>query len=132
MKLFGELRNFNTSLVMNSTKTLEFMYKISNIGDVAYATKLNVNFSQSVKILKMNGFCESTDVIMTCNINNGRALRNNTVIVVNVTLDGSTLKGDQLVITAQLSSSGKEIDDEDNIQTHVIELKRFSEVDVRG
>uniref|UniRef100_A0A8D8A0H2 Integrin alpha-PS3 n=1 Tax=Culex pipiens TaxID=7175 RepID=A0A8D8A0H2_CULPI len=132
MKLFGELRNFNTSLVVNGTKSLELMYKITNMGDVAYATKLNVNFSQNVKILKMNGYCESTDVIMTCSINNGRALRNNTVIVVNVTLDGSTLMGDQLVITAQLSSSGKEIEDADNRHTHAIELKRFSEVDVRG
>ncbi|XP_065080456.1 integrin alpha-PS5-like [Ochlerotatus camptorhynchus] len=132
LKLNGTFLNFESPFVINSSRTLELQYEISNAGESAYGTWLEINFSQNVSIVKTMDFCDIDTARLSCLINNGQALHQRMAVMVNVALDGTVLEGSLLEVEARLFSDGNETFGEDNLVFSQIDLVRHSLVGITG
>ncbi|EAT33082.1 AAEL014660-PA, partial [Aedes aegypti] len=130
LKLHGHFLNFESPFELNSSRTMELQYNISNEGESGYGTLLEIKFARNISIVKAMAFCEIGTDNLSCLINNGQALQRGKVITVNVTLNATELDGTELDFEARLFSDGNETFNEDNLIQSSISLVRHSSVSI--
>ncbi|XP_021699012.1 integrin alpha-PS4-like [Aedes aegypti] len=130
LKLHGRFLNFESPFELNSSRTMELQYNISNEGESGYGTLLEIKFARNISIIKAMAFCEIGADNLSCLINNGQALQRGKVITVNITLDATELDGTELDFEARLFSDGNETFNEDNLIQSSISLVRHSSVSI--
>ncbi|XP_055629208.1 integrin alpha-PS3-like [Toxorhynchites rutilus septentrionalis] len=132
LNLRVRFRNFASPFILNSNRTLEIRYEVSNLGEAAYGTILEISFSQNVSFFKTPVFCEDAAGGLSCMINYGQPVRKGMVLLVNLTLDASSISEGMLQIEARLLSDGNDTVSDDNEVSSEIQIVRFSAVQMLG
>lgn len=117
---------------IGTTKSITIQYKIENFGETAYLAQINITISESVNFMKTPSNCELENRQLFCDINNGSPLKNGELGFLNILLDTKTLDGTEVLVKANVISTGDERDDTDNHANDVIPFIEYSEVEISG
>lgn len=82
--------------------------------------------------MKTPSNCELENRQLFCDINNGSPLKNGELGFLNILLDTKKLDGTEVLIKANVISTGDERDDTDNHANDVIRFIEYSEVEISG
>ncbi|XP_055609872.1 integrin alpha-PS4-like [Uranotaenia lowii] len=132
LSLESTFNNFNSPFAINSSRSLEISYVIRSLGESAYGTILDVTFSRNVSLLKFPAYCELEDATLSCKINQGRPIGNDSMANVTIVMDGRNMDPGTLEIRAVLTSDGNETRLEDNEITSILEFIARSNVEIKG
>lgn len=135
LQLSGTLTNIRQPYVLGSTRTLTLQYEITNAGESAYFTQLNISIPTNVtQFSKLPSFCheEYGNQLMICDINAGKPVKNGEKVLLDITLDATKLDGESFEVVAVVTSAGDEKKPEDNQYVNKILLTEFSDVELVG
>lgn len=123
----------DNSYVLGSTKTLPITYKVRNDNEPAYLSQLKVQLKGAVIFAKVPPECKLENYRnLECDLNFGNPIQRGETVPMSVFIDTSTLDGQELVITAEVSSSGEEKNPSDNFLTQRLKLVESSVVEIVG
>ncbi|XP_020800285.1 integrin alpha-PS3 isoform X2 [Drosophila serrata] len=125
-------KDVSSTYILGSADTLRLNYEITNVGETAYLPQFNVTSASRLPFAQVPGNCKVTEAYMVCDLNRGRPLAKGDRDSVTVSFDVSQLSGLNLIITAEVFSTGREANPTDNRQVNVIGLKEFTEIDATG
>jgi hypothetical protein len=135
LQLAGTLKNVQQPFVVGSERTLVIEYEITNAGESAYFTQLNISIPTNVtQFSKLPSTCheENNNQVMICEINAGKPVKNGEKVLLNITLDATKLEGKSFEVFASITSAGDEKKSEDNQYVNTILLAEFSDVELVG
>lgn len=109
-------------------------YKITNTKEPAYLAelKLSLNGSSQVDFAIIHPSCKQNELILICQLNAGNSINQGDTLEFLLSVDMAQASGSNLVVNAEVSSSGSEIDNADNSIGHYVKLLEQSDVDVNG
>lgn len=117
---------------MGSSRTLKVTYEVSNSGETAYLPQINITSSNRLPFAKYPSNCKVHESVMLCDLNRGQAMVNGAKDSVTVIYDVSNLSGRDMILTAQVFSTGQESTPGNNIVKDVITLGEFTEIEAVG
>lgn len=124
--------------VLGSTQSIVLAYDIQNSGETAYLAQIritlpdmNVLFTKTPSNCKLDETAPNSNV-MECDLNNGTPLFKGDKTSIKISIDTTKLDGSELVIKAQVYSTGDELNELDNIAEDIIPLREFSNLEVIG
>lgn len=123
---------FSHSYILGSSRTLTVTYEVSNSGEMAYLPQINITSSNRMPFAKYPSNCKITDAVMLCDLNRGQAMKNGAKETVTVIYDVSSIAGTALILTAEVFSTGKELNPGNNIIKDIITLEEYTEIEVVG
>lgn len=135
LQLAGTLLNIRQPYVLGSTKTIVIQYEITNAGESAYFTQLNVTIPTNLtQFSRVPPHCqqENNNQAMICDINSGKPIKIGEKVLMDLTIDSTKLDGDSFQINAMVSSAGDEKKPEDNQYINTILLTEFSDIELDG
>lgn len=118
--------------ILGSTKGITLEYKIENFGETAYLAQINITIFELVSFMKIPSSCKLDNKQLLCDINNNIPLYKGDLGFLKVSLDTTKLEGTQLLIKANVFSTGDESNENDNHANSVIPLAEFSDVEISG
>lgn len=127
--------NFNGSFVLGSGKPIVIQFEISNFGEPAFLTKLNLSIPLNVtQFSNVPSSCtlDYNNKDMICDINNGKPIMQGQNVLFNISLDTSKLAGDSFVVSAVVASASDEKFPYDNVNNKDIFLTEDSKVESVG
>ena len=107
-------------------------YNVVNHGENAYLPHINITSSNRMPFSKIPFNCNLDTNVLVCSLNQGQAMAQGKELSITVVYDVSNLKGDNMILTAEVFSSGKESVPSDNIIKDVVTLKKFTEIEIVG
>lgn len=123
---------------MGSSSSLAIDYNIENSGETAYLAQIMITLPNSETIFtKIPSNCKLNELnvnfnTMECDLNDRRPMYRGEKISLKIGIDTTKLDGEDLVIKAQVHSTGDELNEIDNKVEDIIALGEFSEVEVLG
>ena len=136
LAVVGTLVNVRQPYILGSTRTIDIKYEISNSGESSYLTQLSITIPSNItEFSRIPSSCRQ-DVnvrdMMTCDVNNGKPLKNQEVVELIISLDASRLEGSSFRVFANVSSAADESRPSDNVYLNEIVLAEFSEIEING
>lgn len=129
---------YSSSYILGSSSSISIEYTIENARETAYLAQILVTLPESiVSFMKTPSNChlvdESTSTNrMLCDVNNRTPLSNSDRGTQVISIDMTNVDGTNLVIKAEVFSTGDEFNDLDNKLEINIPLVEFSDVEVLG
>lgn len=132
--------NFPNSIpyVLGSSQSLIMAYDIQNSGETAYLAQIRIAlpdtgvlFTKTPSNCKLDEEAPNSNV-MECDLNNGTPLFKNDKTTIKISVDTTKLDGSELVIRANVFSTGDELNELDNVVDDIIPLKEFSNIEIIG
>lgn len=121
---------------MGSGSSLTIVYNIENSGETAYLAQIRVKLPDSeVHFTKTPSNCKldsSNSNIMECDLNNGIPLFKGDKTVIKVGIDTTMIDTSELIVRANVFSTGDELNEIDNEDENVIHLTKFSNIEIFG
>lgn len=111
---------------------MKITYEVTNVGETAYLPQINITSSNRLPFAKYPSNCKVHDAVMLCDLNQGQAMAKKTKDTVTVIYDVSNLSGTAMILTAEVFSTGKELNPQNNIIKDVITLGEFTEIEAIG
>lgn len=132
LQIVGELRNFETPMIIGRTKNVSIHYTILNHGEPAYSTQLLMVISNSIKYATIPSSCTRgrNEEELICNIRPNKPLKYGEKFELKIILDLSKCKENMVIATANVSSSGVEESRENNLASLNLTLEEHSVVEV--
>jgi hypothetical protein len=136
LSINGSINNGQEPFTLGSKKSINVNYTISNIGEAAYLTQLEINIRS--KFIQINSIPKSCIIdlkdsnIMMCDINDKKPLEDQQITNLSFSIDVTELVGNSLEIFANVTSYGHERKPHDNHLISKISLTEFSEVEAIG
>lgn len=124
--------HFSVPYILGSTKGITLEYKIENFGETAYLAQINITIFELVSFMKIPSSCKLDNKQLLCDINNGSPLYKGDLGFLKISLDTTKLEGTQLLVKANVFSTGDESNENDNHANTVIPLAEFSDVEISG
>lgn len=124
--------------ILGSSTSLAINYNIENNGETAYLAQIKITLPDSEIIFtKIPSNCKLNELnvkfnTMECDLNDGRPMYKGEKTSLKIGIDTTKLEGEELVIEAQVQSTGDELNEIDNKVEDIIALGEFSEVEVLG
>lgn len=113
-------------------------YDIENSGETAYLAQIRITLPESgVLFTKTPSNCKLDEHapnsnIMECDLNNGAPLFKGDKTTIKISIDTTKLDASELVIRANVFSTGDELNELDNVAEDIIPLKEFSNIEIIG
>lgn len=129
---------FSLPYILGSSSSINIEYTIENARETAYLAQILVTIPETiVSFMKIPSNChlvdESTSTNrMLCDINNRTPLSNGDKVTQVISVDTTKMDGTNLVIKAEVLSTGDEYNDMDNKIENNIPLAEFSDVEILG
>ncbi|XP_037824553.1 integrin alpha-PS3-like isoform X1 [Lucilia sericata] len=120
------------SYILGSSRTLKVTYDVSNTGETAYLPQINITSSNRLPFARYPSNCKVHESVMLCDLNRGQAMVKGAKDSVTVIYDVSSLTGTAMILTAEVFSTGKELNPGNNIVKDVITLGEFTEIEAVG
>lgn len=124
--------------ILGSSSAITLEYSVENTRETAYLAQILVTIPENVvAFMKTPANCHLVDEPistnrMLCDINNRVPLSNGNKAVQVISVDTTKLDGTNLVIKAEVFSTGDEYNNSDNTIENNIPLAEFSDVEVLG
>lgn len=124
--------------ILGSSSSINIEYTIENARETAYLAQILVTLPESiVSFLKTPSNCHLVDEAtssnkMLCDVNNRIPLSNGDRGTQVISVDTTKVDGTNLVIKAEVFSTGDEHNDIDNTIENNIPLAEFSDVEILG
>lgn len=128
----NRLKYFRLPYVLGSTKALTLEYKIENFGETAYLAQINITIFDLISFMKIPSSCKLDNKQLLCDINSGTPLYKGDLGFLKISLDTTKLEGTELIVKANVFSTGDESNEIDNHFNNVIPLIEFSDVEISG
>lgn len=123
---------------MGSSSSLTIVYEIENSGETAYLSQIRINllgtnvlFTRTPSNCKFDETAPNSNV-MECDLNNGIPLFRSNKTSIKISIDTTKLDGSELVVKANVFSTGDELNEIDNEDSNVIRLAKFSDLEIFG
>ncbi|XP_061397206.1 integrin alpha-PS3-like [Musca vetustissima] len=122
--------NLEKNFVLGSSRTFSVSYDVSNNGETAYLPQINITSSNRMPFAKIPSNCKTNnqDVSLLCDLNQGQPMAKGASDTITVIFDTSRISGQSMTIVAKAFSTGKELNNADNIATDVVALSEFTEI----
>uniref|UniRef100_T1P9U3 Integrin alpha n=1 Tax=Musca domestica TaxID=7370 RepID=T1P9U3_MUSDO len=122
--------NLENKFVLGSSRTFSVSYDVSNNGETAYLPQINITSPNRMPFAKIPSNCKTNnqDVSLICDLNRGQPMAKGSKDTVTVIFDTSNISGQSMTIVAKVFSTGRELNDRDNIASDVITLTEFTEI----
>lgn len=117
--------------VLGSTKTLSIHYTIENAGESAYLPQIRITKSPLLSFNRIPPRCLLEQGTLLCDISKTQ-IPNGASEELIITLDTTKLDHHEMIISAEAFSAGDEKTPQDNVDTIVIPLAEYSEVETTG
>ena len=136
--------HFPSSLpyILGSSSSIIVAYDIENSGETAYLAKIRITIPDSRVLFtvtpsncKLNETSSNgvrLNVTMECDLNGRAPMFNGDKTSMNISIDTTQLDGNKLIVKANVSSIGDERSYLDNAVVDVIDLQKFSNLEVIG
>lgn len=124
--------------ILGSLSSLLIDYHITNTGETAYLAQIRVTLPDTnVGFTKTPSNCvrneDSVDSnFMLCDINGGSPMFKGDTTAIRISVDTTKLDGNELVVKANVFSTGDELNADDNAVENIIPLVEFSDVEISG
>lgn len=124
--------------ILGSTSSLTVQYNIENGGETAYLAQIRIILPDSdVLFTKTPSNCKLDETapnanIMECDLNNGIPIFKGDKTSIKISIDTTKLDDSELVIKANVFSTGDEQNELDNEDERIIPLQKFSNVEIFG
>lgn len=124
--------------ILGSSPSLAIAYTIENSGETAYLAQIrivlpdsNVLFTKTPSNCKLDETAPNSNV-MECDLNSGIPMFRGAKTSIVISVDTTKLSGSELVIKANVFSTGDEQNDVDNEDERIIPLQKFSKIEILG
>lgn len=113
-------------------------YDIENSGETAYLAQIRITLPESgVLFTKTPSNCKLDEKapnwnIMECDLNNGTPMFKGDKAAIKISIDTTKLDASELVVRANVFSTGDELNELDNMVDDIIPLKEFSNIEIIG
>lgn len=124
--------------ILGSSQSINIAYNIENSGETAYLAQIRITLPESeILFAKIPSNCKLGDTasnsnIMECDLNNGTPMFKGDRTSIKISIDTTKLDGNELIVKANVYSTGDELNELDNTVENVISLKSFSNIEVFG
>lgn len=124
--------------ILGSLSSLLIDYQITNMGETAYLAQIRITLPEmNVAFTKTPSNCVLNDDtsdsnFMICDINRGSPMFKGDTTSIRISVDTTKLDGTELVVKANVFSTGDELNAEDNTIENTIPLAEFSDVEIFG
>lgn len=121
---------------MGSSQSIVMAYDIENSGETAYLAQIRITLPDSnILFTKTPSNCKLDETspnsnIMECDLNNGTPLFKGDKTSIKISVDTTKLDGSELMIKANVFSTGDELNELDNVVENIIPLKEFSNMEI--
>lgn len=133
--LSGALVNVTEPYVIGSTKSIVIQYEVSNSGEPAFMTQLNISIPVNItQFMKVPSICrlDKSSQDMICDLNAGKPVVKGAPIKLNITLDTAKLSGESLKVGSIVSTDSDDQNPTNNQFDIEIFLTEFSDVELTG
>ncbi|XP_073811306.1 integrin alpha-PS3-like [Musca autumnalis] len=122
--------SLENKFVLGSSRTFSVSYEVSNSGETAYLPQINITSSNRMLFAQIPSNCKmnNQEASLICDLNQGQPMAKGTKDTVTVIFDTSSISGQSMTIVAKAFSTGKELNEKDNIATDVVALTEFTEI----
>lgn len=107
-----------------------------NLGEPAYLPQIKITIDNNIaSFARIPSSCKLEDINemeLLCDLTKGDPIKTNEIKTLTVSIDTTKLEGNELSISATVSSSGSENNHADNTITDRIALGEFSHVEITG
>ncbi|XP_016972382.1 integrin alpha-PS3-like [Drosophila rhopaloa] len=125
-------KNLSSTFILGTADTIGLSYEITNNGETAYLPQFNVTSTPRLAFSQVPGNCKVADAVMVCDLNRGQPLAKGDSDSVTISFDVSYLRGQSLIIHAEVFSTGYEKNSTDNQHIDKISLTEFTEIEASG
>lgn len=128
---------FSLPYILGSTPSLVIAFDIVNGGETAYLAQIRITIPDGILFTKTPSNCKLDFTVanlnvMECDLNGGMPIFNNSKTSIKISIDTTTLDGNELCVKAEVFSAGDEQNEFDNTIESVIPLTEFSNIEVIG
>ncbi|XP_068146728.1 integrin alpha-PS3 isoform X2 [Drosophila tropicalis] len=126
-------KDVSSTFTLGSANTLRLNYEITNNGETAYLPQFNITSSSRLNYAQIPWNCRVDEAhVMLCDLHGGRPLAKGEKDTISISFDVSSLDGRNLIIDAEVFSTGNEKNSTDNQLHTVIGLVEYTEIDATG
>lgn len=124
--------------ILGSLSSLLIDYQITNTGETAYLAQIRITLPETnIGFTKTPSNCvlgedPAETNIMLCDVNGGSPMFKGDTTSIRISVDTTKLDGNELVVKANVFSTGDELNAEDNTVENIIPLAEFSDVEISG
>lgn len=124
--------------ILGSLSSLLIDYQITNTGETAYLAQIRITLPDTnVAFTKTPSNCVLNDDsaesnIMICDINGGSPMFKGDTTSIRIRIDTTKLEGSELLVKANVFSTGDELNADDNTIENSIPLAEFSDIEISG
>ncbi|GAB0091178.1 Integrin alpha-PS3 [Sergentomyia squamirostris] len=130
LKITGTLHG-PEKYILNSVTSFRLQLDVTNDGETAYLPRLSIEKKPGLNFMKILPNCDLDDDVMTCNF--PEPLPRGKSQSLTFRFDPTSLEsGDEISISANVSSTGDEANPEDNTKEFSIPIVERSEVEIVG
>lgn len=133
LALSGKLINVTEHFVIGSAKSIAIQYEVSNSGEPAYNTQLNISIPANVtQFLKVPSSCrlEKNFRDMICDLNAGKPIADQETVMLAISLDTSKFFGESFKISSVVSTASDDQKPANNFKSVEILLTEFSDLEL--
>lgn len=133
LALSGKLINVSDHFVIGSAKSISIQYEVSNTGEPAYNTQLNISIPANVtQFLKVPSSCrlEKNFRDMLCDLNAGKPIANHETAILAILLDTAKFFGESFKITSIASTASDDHEPANNCNEIEVLLTEFSDLEL--
>lgn len=136
IQIFGSSNSL--PYILGSSSSITIAYSIENSGETAYLAQIRIVLPESdVFFTKTPSTCKLDETapnsnVMECDLKNGIPMFRGDKTSILVSVDMTKLDSSELVIRANVFSTGDEQNEVDNEDERIIPLQKFSKIEILG